>query len=172
MDISRNSIEPKPRNYSFLSKKQASLDAVEDGDETFIIPAQCGSCYWAIIKIGYEHHDEPISIRDFVDEVAELLEDRDIEKWESFKNKKTIKTQKDGTIVEKLANPWRKRIETNIKTLTRNGGSNPYGKRLIERGHILRWEPKALNGQGAFFLRTDTNEPIEVKRGRTPKKYN
>ena len=160
----------KQRNYSFLAKKSETLDSVEDGDQEFVIPAQNGSCYWAIIKIGYIHHDKPITLYDYIDQVANLLEERDPIKWDKFKNKKQIKTLKNGQVVQKAANHWRKRIETNIKTLTRDGGSNPYGQRLIELGHILRWEPLQLQGKGAFVLRTTTNEPLELKKGRSAKK--
>jgi len=160
----------KQRNYSFLNKKANSLDSVEDGNQEFVIPAQNGSCYWAIIKIGYLHHDEPISLNDYIDEIAELLEERDPIKWDKFKNKKVVKTLKYGEIIEKTANDWRKRIETNIRTLTRDGGKSPYGNRLIERGHVLRWEPQQLDGNGAFVLRTTTNKTIELKKGRYTKK--
>ena len=134
--MSDQAIAEKQRNYSFLSKKADSLDSVEIDGQEFVVPAQNGSCYWAIIKIGYLHHDEPLSLDTFIDEVAELLEERDPIKWDKFKNKKRVKTLKNGEVVEKPANCWRKRIETNIKTLTRDGGSNPYGQRLIERGHL------------------------------------
>jgi len=159
----------KQRNYSFLNKKPDALDSVEDGNDIFVIPAQPGSCYWAILKIGYLYHDKPIPLGTFIDKIAQLLEERNPDKWDIFKNKKTIKTLKNGDVIEKEANPWRKRIETNIKTLTRDGGSNPYGQRLIERGHILRWEPDQLT-KGAFVLRTTTNEPMAIKRGRIPNK--
>ena len=159
----------KPRNYSFLHKKEDALDAVEEGDAVFVIPAQPGSCYWAIIKVGYMHHDRPLRLEQYIDLVAELLEERNQTKWEEFKNKKNIKTVRGGDVVEKPANSWRKRVETNIKTLTRDGGKNPYGNRLRERGHILRWEPDYFPDDGAFVLRTTTKEPLEIKRGRNRK---
>lgn len=152
------------RNYSFLHKKDESLDAVEDGNVQFVVPAQPGSCYWAILKIGYENHDRPISMNDFVDSVDSLMEERDPAKWKKFKNKKKVKTLKNDVVVEKNANNWRERVETNIKTMTRHGGSNPYGNRLRERGHILRWEPEHFDGNGGYVLRTTTNEPL--KKGK------
>jgi len=152
------------RNYSFLHKNQDALDLVEEGKEGFVVPAQPGSCYWAILRIAYENHDRPIRTRDFVDKVAEVMEDREPEKWARFKNKKRVKTVKDEQVVEKEANNWRVRVETNIKTMTRHGGSNPYGNRLRERGHILRWEPQHFGGEGGYVLRTDTNQPL--KRGK------
>lgn len=152
------------RNYSFLKKNQEALDLVEVGDDSFVVPAQPGSCYWAILRVAYEKHDEPIKVSDFIDQVAAVMEERDIDKWERFKNKNRVKTMKNDTVVEKDANDWRVRVETNIKTMTRHGGSNPYGSRLIERGHILRWEPHQFNGIGGYVLRTNTNEPL--KRGK------
>lgn len=152
------------RNYSFLHKNQDSLDALEEKDIQFVIPAQPGSCYWAILRIGYENHDNPIRLSDYIDMVASLMEDRDPEKWERFKNKSKVKTIKNDSLIEKDANNWRDRIETNIKTMTRHGGSNPYGNRLRERGHILRWEPDQFDGDGGYVLRTDTNEPLKRTR--------
>lgn len=158
----------KDRNYSFMHRKDDTLDAVEneedEQDETsYVIPAQPGSTYWAILRVAYENADQPIRLGCIVDQVAELLEGRDPEKWDRYVNKTSITTRKNGEIVQKSANDWRKRIETNVKTLTRTGGSNPYGQRLIERGHILRWEPDQLNGSGAFVLRTTTNKPLPKK---------
>lgn len=156
---------PLTRNYSFLHKDQESLDLAEDANgQTFVVPAQPGSCYWAILKVAYENHDSPISVTDFIDQVAFVMEERDEEKWERFKNKTRVKTIKADSLIEKDANDWRSRIETNIKTMTRHGGSNPYGNRLLERGHILRWEPQHFGGKGGYVLRTDTNQPL--KRGK------
>jgi hypothetical protein len=149
----------KGRNYSFLHKNQDSLDLVEEGN--FVVPAQPGSCYWGILRVAYENHDTPIKVGDFIDMVAAVMEEREPDKWERFKNKKRIKTVKNDSVVEKDANHWRTRIETNIKTMTRHGGSNPYGARLSERGHILRWEPDHFGGQGGYVLRTDTNQPLK-----------
>lgn len=168
--MTETELAQKQRNYSFLSKNEDALDAVEDDSTAFVIPAQPGSCYWAIIKVGYINHDKPLLLNEYIEQIADLLSERNPKKWEDFKSKKTVKTKKNGEIIERPANDWRKRIETNIKTLTRDGGTNPYGKRLIERGHILRWEPNYYPHKGAFVLRTDTNIPIEIKRGRTKKK--
>jgi hypothetical protein len=169
--ISTNSlnIESSKRNYSFLHKDQETLDVVEDGDQSFVIPAQPGSCYWAVLRIGYEHHDQPIKTNDFINLIAELMEERDPEKWERFKNKTRVKTLKNSGVVEKDANDWRTRVETNIKTMTRHGGSNPYGNRLRERGHILRWEPDAFDGEGGYVLRTTTAEPVKRRRKSSTK---
>jgi len=149
------------RNFSFLHRNPDSLDAIEDDDGlTFVIPAQVGSTYWAILKVCYLHHDTPLKIDQIVTEAAEILEDRDPDKWENFKNKKMVKTLKNGEVVEKEAQPWRKRLETNVKTLMRHGGKNAYGKRLKEKGHILRQEPGHFKLENAYVLRTDTCKPL------------
>lgn len=158
------SINIQNRNYSFLHKDEGVLDIVEDGDLSFVVPAQPGSCYWAILRIGYENHDKPIRLNDFIDLVASLMEERDPAKWNRFKNKTKVKAVKFTGVVEKEANDWRVRVETNIRTMTRHGGSNPYGNRLMERGHILRWEPDQFDGEGGFVLRTTTNEPYKKRR--------
>lgn len=152
------------RNYSFIHKNQDGFDIVEEREHQFTIPAQPGSCYWAILRIGYENHDQRILINDYIDMVASLMEERDSEKWEKFRTKAKIKTIKNDEILEKDANNWRDRIETNIKTMTRHGGCNPYGNRLRERGHILRWETDDSGASGWYILRTSTNEPFKRVR--------
>lgn len=162
----------KSRNYSFRHREDSTLDAIEKDDQIYVIPAQPGSTYWAILKILYEHADQPLSVNQIIDEVAELLEDREPEKWERYKNKESITTRKDGQQVRKQASNWRSRLETNIKTLTRSGGSNQYGLRLIERGHILRWEPDHFKGNGAYVLRTTTNQPLPSTKSKKTKANN
>ena len=160
------------RNYSFLHRKQDSLDAVSDGNVEFIIPAIPGTTYWAILRYCYENHDKPMRMKDIVDGTARIYEDRDPDKWNLFKTKRQVRTLSHGSIIQKDANSWRKRLETNIKTLTRHSGNNPYGKRLIERGHILRWEPDHFDGKGGYVLRTTTNQPLlkqrKTKKGSQP----
>lgn len=51
----------------------------------------------------------------------------------------------------------------NAKTLTRKGGANPYGQRLIERGHILRF--KADDKAMPFFI---LNTSIESSIAEAP----
>ena len=167
----------KRRNYSFLHRNQEGLDSVVAWDNQEItIPATPGTWYWAIIKYCYENHDRALELDDVIDGATEIYSGRDPEKFEAYKAKSKIKTRKNGEPIEREANSWRDRIETNIKTLTRHGGSNPYGERLRERGHILRWEPNLLS-KGAFVLRTDTNEPYRIsnpngKKSRQKSKKN
>ena len=147
------------RNYSFLnSKRRNLLDTVKDEDQEFTIPAQPGSCYWAILKVGYENHDQFISADDYITQVGALLEERNPEKWKTFKNKTTVKTMKNGEVVEKKARHWRYRIQQNIQTLMRTGGKNCYGRRLSEVGHSLKWETGHFGGIGAYILRTKKDE--------------
>lgn len=163
--VASDSVQIKnKRNYSFIAKDADALDVVEDNGNVYVIPAQPGSCYWAILKIGYENHDKPLRKNEFIDAIAQLLEERDPEKWARFVNKKSVKTFKNNEVVQKEANNWRKRIETNIKTMCRHGGPNPYGKRICERGHILRWEANAFEDEGGYCLRTNTNQPMPRKK--------
>lgn len=157
----------KNRNYSFLDRNQEALDeAIGWDNKEYVIPATPGTWYWAILKYCYQYHDRPLAIDKIVDGSAEIYASRDITKFEQYKAKDHIKTQKQGKPISREANPWRLRVETNIKTLTRHGGSNPYGQRLRERGHILRWEPNHFQGQGAYVLRTDTDQPTRRGRGK------
>ena len=160
--------ELKPRNYSFLNRKEETLDTVElDNGTEYVIPATAGTTYWAILKFFYERHDEYIDSQTAINGIREIMDDRDPDKWEKYCNKSQIRTFKEGKIIVKDASPWNIRLENNIKTLTRTGGSNQYGLRLIERGHILQWNPDALSN-GGFILKTDSNEPI--KKGKRRKK--
>lgn len=169
MTENTQAVVSKERNYSFLHRNQEGLDSVagEDGKE-FVIPATPGTWYWAILRYCYENHDKPLTLKAIIDGAVEIYSGRDPEKFETYKNKDKIKVYKEGQLVEREANNWEMRIGTNVKTLTRHGGNNPYGKRLRERGHILRWEPDQMEGQGAFVLRTNTSDPLP----RTKKKKN
>ena len=158
--------KPLKRNYSFLKKNTDVLDIVETDSGSFVVPAQPGSTYWAVIRIGYENHDNPIRKDDFIDAIAQLMEDRDPARWTRFISKKKVKTFKKQQVVEKDAKDWRFRVETNIKMMCRHSGRHPYGQRLIERGHILRWEPDAFDGEGGYCLRTTTNVPVISRKKR------
>jgi len=168
-DIAPDATEQK-RNFSFLHHNLDRFDEVEDDDgKKFHIPAQVGSTYWAILKVCYMYHDQPLKMSEIVDGAAEILEDRDPDKWDRFRGKTVVKTLKNGEIIEKEAQCWRKRLETNVKTLMRHGGNSTYGLRLIELGHILRQEPDHFKNEMAYVLRTDTNEPIFRGKGRRRK---
>ena len=162
--ISDSVKKPLKRNYSFLKKNKDVLDVVETEDGCFVVPAQPGSTYWAVIRVGYENHDQPIRTSEYIDAIAALMEDRDPARWNRFISKKKIKTFKKQEVVEKDAKDWRFRVETNIKMMCRHSGRHPYGQRLIERGHILRWEPDAFDGEGGYCLRTTTNVPVVCRK--------
>lgn len=157
----------KKRNYSFLGRNQEGLDSAVGWDnKEFPVPATPGTWYWAIIKYCYERHDRPMKMEEIIDGSTEIYAGRDPEKFEEYKSKDRIKTRKNGSVVQREANHWRKRVETNVKTLTRHGGNNPYGQRLRERGHILRWESQHFGGRGGFVLRTDTDQPLRRGKGK------
>lgn len=157
--------------HVFRNKNIELLDVVEVGDSTFVVPATPGTTYWAILRVGYETHDVPIEKDAYIDRVAEILEERDPERWYKFVNKKVVKTFKNNQVVEKQATDWRNRIELNIKMLCRCG-DDYYGTRLRDNGHILRWEHDACDGRGGYCLRTKVDFPLVVgaqKRGRKKK---
>jgi hypothetical protein len=155
------------RNYCFFRENEDCYDVVEDENgKSFVVPAQPGSSYWAVIRVGYENHDQPIRKEDFIDQIASLMEDRDPARWQRFVSKKRTKIFKNKQVIEKDALSWRDRILANIKMMCRHSGNHPYGQRLIERGHILRWEPNAFDGEGGYCLRTTTNVPLVVRKRR------
>jgi hypothetical protein len=134
----------RPRNFSFLHKKADTLDDVEINGKVFKIPAAAGSCYWALLKVFYESHDQPVYLDDLCNRVASLMEDRDDVAWQNYINKSHTTVQKtvDGErkrAVQKIKT-WQERVINNAKTLTRLGGESQYGMRLYERGHVLRYE--------------------------------
>jgi len=143
----------KKRNYSFVNRNPEGLDSVEGWNgEEFIIPATPGTWYWAILKFCYINHDTVLSMNDIIDGAAEIYSGRDFEKFQNYKNKKVVRTVKKGVPIERTANDWRDRVATNVKTLTRHGGNNPYGQRLLEKGHMLKWEKQN------FILKTTNAE--------------
>lgn len=157
----------RSRNYSFLHKKPDTLDEVECGDKTFSIPAQAGCSYWAILKVCYERADKPITVDQLCDCVAELMTDRDEEKWERYcgKSKTTVYHKLEQKRNVQKTKPWQERIINNAKTLTRLGGNSKYGLRLYERGHQLCFEHDD-NDQPYFILRTDISDLKQKKKKR------
>lgn len=145
----------RPRNYSFSHKNPDTLDSVETKIGSFTIPAAIGSTYWAILKVFYEHPDERIFIDALLAGVEELMKDRDADGWSRYctKDQTTVYKKAEGKRSVQKIKPWQDRIVGNAKTLTRQGGNSPYGKRLHERGHALKFTHDA-NGQPYFVLHT------------------
>jgi hypothetical protein len=127
----------RPRNYSFLHKKIEHLDEVDVDGVKHPIPAHIGSTYWAILKVCYERANKPVYESELPDLVDELMLDRDAASWEAYKNKGSTTVHQKGQRVIKPAKSWQERVVNNAKTLTRQGGNSQYGKRLVERGHVL-----------------------------------
>lgn len=149
----------RPRNYSFLHKKATKFDSVEVDGIAHPIPANVGSTYWAILKVAYEHANKPIyqdKLPDMVDELMSDPDARDPAAWDVYKNKgqTTVFMKGENKRVVKAAKPWQDRVINNAKTLTRLGGNSQYGKRLFERGHVLRYEYDE-KFQPYFILRTN-----------------
>lgn len=158
-----NKEENKKRNYSFSHRNPEGLDSVESWDgQEFLIPATPGTWYWAILKYCYMYHDKYLTTDQVVDGSVEFYSGRDPDKFEKYKNKSSIKTVKNGIPISRQANDWKSRIITNIKTLTRHGGNNPYGHRLCEKGHRLIW------ANNKFILKTNiSNLVTEEKNAQT-----
>jgi hypothetical protein len=154
----------RPRNYSFIKKNPINFDeATDEGGNTYLIPANVGSTYWAILKVMYENANKPISENDLPDLVSALMEERSPDEWESYKNKDktTVFFKEDGHKEVKQAQDWRVRICNNAKTLTRIGGQSPYGQRLRERGHGMEYYKQ--NGSLNFILHTDVSKMKKQK---------
>lgn len=132
----------RARNYSFKHKKNDTMDTAEKDGVSYPIPANVGSTYWAIIKVGYNHANERIYIDQLVKEVQEIMIDRDPDEWDKFCGRKEVRAHSKLTAASTTqdAKPWKERLINNAKTLTRIGGKSAYGLRLVERGHVLRFE--------------------------------
>jgi hypothetical protein len=167
-------------NHAKFRGKTKDMDYVdvetEHGIERFEIPATHLSNYWAIMKVMYLNANKPVSMDKLCDQVEKLMEEEgDFAAWTRFKNKSTVKTtinvDVDGIpmkkVIEKKAQPWRSRLVKNARNLCRIGGSAAYGTRLLERGHVLRFETTA-DGESAFTLYTylDERNTKELRRGR------
>lgn len=151
----------KPRNHSFVAKPPDRLDSVEMEDGTIhVVPARPGSTYWAILRIMYESFGKPVRQEELTKGVESLMQESHPERWDKYKAKtKVVSFRKTKQLnrVQQASN-WRERIIGNAKTLTRQGGSSPYGLRLIERGHCLKYTYDH-NQQPYFILKN-----IETKK--------
>jgi hypothetical protein len=151
--LGRASCYSKPRHYSFILKNPDRFDQVAVGGTIYVIPARAGSCLWAVLRACYEHADERVFADGLVQLVAELLRDRDPQRWAAYQSKARAK-------------PWQDRVLMSARMLTRGGGSNPYGLRLIERGHLLT-SGHDEQGRLYFLLRTDgEREPTDGSGSR------
>jgi hypothetical protein len=152
-------VKQRPREFSFKHKNPDNFESVDTPFGTFSIPAQVGSTYWAILKVFYINANKKVFAEDMCPQVAECMMDRDPAAWERYVNKENVKAyhKAEQTHRIKPANSWQDRLIGNAKTLTRIGGNYPYGKRLAERGHTLRYDHEA--GKLFFFLSTQAGTP-------------
>lgn len=150
----------RPREFSFMHKNPDSFESVEtpDGD-TFSVPAQVGSTYWGILKVLYVNANKKVFADDLFSQVAECMQDRDAAAWERYLNKANVKAYHKAEQAHRVkpANSAQDRVIGNAKTLTRTGGNFPYGKRLAERGHSLRYDHEG--GKLYFILSTNAGTP-------------
>jgi len=130
----------RPRNYSHLQRNPATLDEVQGSDgKMYKIPATMGSIFWAILSAMYEKVDNPVYPNSLISRVDEIMRDHDEKKWEAScsKNNTTVWSKGKKELGVQSIKSWQNRVITNTKTLTR---VKDYGKRLCERGHVLRME--------------------------------
>ena len=159
----------RPRNYSFKHRDPDSLDTVECNGVQYSIPATIGSCYWAVLKVCYQHVNTRVYFEALWKEVSELMMDRNPEQWQEYCEKeettvfKKLEAKRD---VQKISS-WKDRIVNNAKTLTRLGGQSKYGQRLFEMGHVLRFEYDE-NQVPCFVLHTSLDVLNQPKK-RKPK---
>ena len=143
----------RPRNYSHLERNPETLDTVQGCDGvSYPIPATMGSMYWAILVAMYEKVNNPVYPDELVDRVDAIMRDHDEANWESYcaKQNTTVWKRGKGEREVQAIKPAADRTINNAKTLTR---WKDYGKRLYERGHVLRYEYDGQS-QPYFILRT------------------
>jgi hypothetical protein len=167
------------RNIHFEGIPTKVLDTVfiadnNGGGEEVFIPALHRTNYWAILRYMYLNHSRKVYFGEFVKGVSDIMDDADILKWERFKSKGNVKTVKfDETgkpcLVEQGAKSWQSRVITNGRNLCRIGTGNAYGRRLLTRGHVMRYETDA-DGRGFFvlYLTLTPENTAPRKRGRKP----
>ena len=170
--------EKRARNIAFegISGCLDTVTVFQNGRaEEVEIPALHRTNYWAILRYMYQNHSRRVYLPEFVRGVAAIMEDADITKWERFKRKGRVKTcvksADDFEVVEQTAKSWVNRLVTNGRNLARVGKGNAYGKRLLARGHVLRFATDD-EGHGYFILhlRLTAENTAPAKRGRKPLK--
>jgi len=162
---------PRPRNYSFKHKNPDKLETIDVDGKQYLIPAAIGSTYWAILKVCYERHDQPVYVSTLQSEVEKLfIESGREENWKTYcsKGETTIYSKASQKRSIQKASPWGERLVNNAKTLTRLGGESAYGKRLFERGHALKY---SVDGKGQYFfmLHTDITNISTTKKSKKTK---
>ena len=161
----------RPRNYSHLERNPETLDEVIGVDGVpYKIPATMGSNYWAVLTVMYKNVNTPVYLDALVAGVDAEMRDHDEDSWDGFCNKEKTTVWKRGSAQREIQaiKPWQDRIINNAKTLTR---WKDYGKRLYERGHVLRYEYDD-KVKPYFILRTSLDclkKSKESKPAKTPK---
>jgi len=141
----------RPRSYSHLNRKPDSLETIEVGNKSYIIPATMGSNYWAILHIMYQNINQPVLFDELIEGVDQIMQEYDPKSWEYFcsKQQTTVWKRQEKIRETKPIKPWQDRIINNAKTLCR---WKDYGKRLYERGHVMRLEHDPKTSESYFIL--------------------
>lgn len=166
----------KQRQSSFTIAGKTNIDSVvietKTGVEEVVIPATHRTNYWAVLKFMYLNAERKVRMDEFCDGVASVMREADPRRWDRFMNKDRIKTNRgklDGVRknVEQEARDWKMRLITNARNLCR---CQPRENRLIERGHVLRYDLDS-DGQPYFYLYLSITERniAPRKRGRKPR---
>jgi hypothetical protein len=154
----------RSRHFNFHCK---SLDSIQvetpNGPFEFVIPAIHRSCYWAILRYMYLHPNRPVPANELCAGVQRIMTDTDPMKWSRFEGKESVFTVINGETVRKPAQQWKNRLLKNARNLCRLRGNGAYGRRLIDLGHVLRYETK--NALLYFTLSTTlTPERIALRK--------
>lgn len=148
-------VNAKKRNFSFSKRNPDTLDTVDFPNVSYQVPATPGSTYWAILKVMYSHVNEIVPVTQLLSEVDELMRDRDEDSWDNYCGKvhTTVYHRVALKTTKQKVNSWQERIIGNAKTLTRVGGKSPYGARITEKGHSLKYSYDKM-GKAYFILQT------------------
>jgi hypothetical protein len=170
-----------PRAYDLYKRLDSVEIDTEHGRETVTINALPRTFYWAILKFMYLNHDRRVGVDELCRGVAKIMEEECADKWTRFRQKQVVKaarrvdslcpltgrTVRKYQIFTKTADHWNFRLISNARNLCRLGGKNAYGRRLVEKGHVMRYETDH-EGNGEFILYTKltAENMAEKKRGR------
>ncbi len=170
------SVEAKGRQGAFTIEGKRNIDTVDirtdSGMITVQIPAIHRTNFWAILKYMYQKHSRKVYEDEFCAGVRLMMLEADAPKWDKFIGKKHVPAVVNGEGVRLAPKSWKSRLITNGRNLCRIGknSSNVYGKRLIDRGHVMRYETD-IDGRGYFImhLKLTATNIAQRKRGRKPK---
>ncbi len=169
----------RPRNCSF-ENVDTCLDTIEitteHGQEQVQIPALPGTIFWSVLCYMYQNPERRVFENELIRGVTQHMQATRGDKWDRLTQKEWVKTQRGSPdngenvfIVEQKAKSVGSRIISNARNLCRIGGEHACGKRLINRGHVMRYYTDE-EGDGFFvlYLKLTPENTTPSKRGRRP----